>query len=197
MPIVSMFQSSGNNNRIEGINPLFNKSQSNNNETLYCKLINHTDVRKLVGYDYEFSVGNIDSLNKKLTLDEYNTLSLTLNNLKKFDDPTSCYELLRLNLVRSLESLMKGLSIYNNLVAYKNNEPNYEKWRITYFNQQKLLDRYNELQKYAVSFFDDLNVDAPLLTIKPEYYVYIKKYGYPQTGVFDSEKIANILESLN
>jgi hypothetical protein len=192
-----MFNSGVSTNKNVGIVSLFNSSETNNNETLYCNLINHTDVRKLVGYYYEFSVGNIDSLNKKLTLNEYNTLSLTLNNLKRFDDPNSCYELLRLNLVRSLESLMKGLNIYNNLTAYKNNEPNYEKWRITYFNQQKLLDRYNELQKSAVSFFDDLNVDAPLLTIKPEYYVYIRKYGYPQTGIFDSEKIANILESLN
>lgn len=197
MSIVSMFNSGVSTNKNVGIVSLFNSSETNNNETLYCNLINHTDVRKLVGYYYEFSVGNIDSLNKKLTLNEYNTLSLTLNNLKRFDDPNSCYELLRLNLVRSLESLMKGLNIYNNLTAYKNNEPNYEKWRITYFNQQKLLDRYNELQKSAVSFFDDLNVDAPLLTIKPEYYVYIRKYGYPQTGIFDSEKIANILESLN
>jgi len=190
-----MFGTNTSNNEVRS---MFFVSSKNNtsNETLYCKLINNTDVRKLVGYYYEFSVGNIDSLNKKLTLDEYNTLSLTLNNLKKFEDPTSCYELLRLNLVRSLESLMKGLSIYNNLMAYKNNEPNYETWRITYFNKQKLLDRYNELQKSAVSFFDDLNVDAPLLTIKKEYYIYIKKYGYPQSGIFDSEKIASILESI-
>lgn len=197
MTIISMFGSNNSRYKMEGITSLFNSSQNNSNETLYCNLINDIGVRKIVGYYYEFSVGNIDSLNKKLTLDEYNTLSLTLNNLKKFDNPTSCYELLRLNLVRSLESLMKALSIYNNLIAYKNNEPNYEKWRVTYFNPHLLLERYNELQKSAVSFFDDLNVDAPLLTIKPEYYVYIRKYGYPQSGVFDSEKIAGILESLN
>jgi len=197
MTIVSMFGSNDNRNRREGISSLFNNASYNNsNERLYCNLINNTDVRKIVGYYYEFSLGNIDSLNTKLTLDEYNTLSLSLNNLKKFDDPNSCYELLRLNLVRSLESLMKAMTIYNNLIVYKNNEPNYEKWRITYFNPQLLLERYDELKKTAVRFFDDLNVDAPLLTIKPEYYIYIKKYGYPQSGVFDSEKIANILESI-
>ena len=181
------------------VTSLFFVSSSKNNasnEVLYCKLINNKDVRKIVEYYKEFSLGNIELLKTKLTLDEYNKLSLTLNDLKKFDNPNSCYELLRQNIVTSLESLMNAINIYNNLMNFKNNENNYEKWRTVYFNPVLLLERYNELQKNANKFFDDLIIEAPLLTLKPEYSMYIKKYGPPVNGIFESDKIAEILDTL-
>jgi len=194
MTVVSMFGSSTCSNEVT---PLFFVSAKNNsNETLYCNLINNTDVRKIVEYYRAFSLGNIESLKTKLTLDEYNTLSLTLNKLKRFDNPNSCYELLRQNIVRSLESLMNAINIYNSLMNYKNNEANYEKWRNVYFDPILLLERYKELQKKANKFFDDLIIEAPLLTLKPEYSIYINKYGPPVNGIFESDKIAGILESL-
>jgi hypothetical protein len=91
---------------------------------------------------------------------------------------------------------MNAINIYNNLMNFKNNENNYEKWRTVYFNPVLLLERYNELQKNANKFFDDLIIEAPLLTLKPEYSMYIKKYGAPVNGIFESDKIAYILESL-
>jgi len=188
----------GSNTSTNEVTSMFFVSPKNNisNETLYCKLINNPDVRKIVEYYKEFSLGNIELLKTKLTLDEYNKLSLTLNDLKKFDNPNSCYELLRQNIVTSLESLMNAINIYNNLMNFKNNENNYEKWRTVYFNPVLLLERYNELQKNANKFFDDLIIEAPLLTLKPEYSMYIKKYGPPVNGIFESDKIALILESL-
>jgi hypothetical protein len=195
MTVTSMFGSNVYSN--ESTSMFFVSSKNNaSNETLYCKLINNTDVRKIVEYYREFSLGNIESLKTKLTLAEYNTLSVSLNNLKRFDNPNSCYELLRQNIVRSLESLMNAINIYNSLMNYKNNENNYEKWRNVYFNPVLLLERYNELQKNANKFFDDLIIEAPLLTLKPEYGIYIKKYGPPVNGIFESDKIAAILETL-
>ena len=191
-----MFGSNTSSNEVTSM--FFVSSSKNNpsNEVLYCKLINNKDVRKIVDYYKEFSLGNIESLKTKLTLNEYNSLSLTLNNLKKFDNPNSCYELLRQNIVRSLESLMYAIDIYNELNNYKNNAITVEVWRNTYFNAQLLLDRYNELQKNANKFFEDINIEAPLLTIKPEYSIYIRKYGVPVNGIFESDKIAEILDTL-
>lgn len=190
-----MFDSNISNN--EAISMFFVSPKNNtSNEAIYCKLINNKDVRKIVEYYKEFSLGNIELLKTKLTLDEYNKLSLTLNDLKKFDNPNSCYELLRQNIVTSLESLMNAINIYNNLMNFKNNENNYEKWRTVYFNPVLLLERYNELQKNANKFFDDLIIEAPLLTLKPEYSMYIKKYGPPVNGIFESDKIAEILDTL-
>ena len=195
MTVISMF---GSNISNSDTIPMFLISHKNytSNETMYCKLINNKDVRKIVDYYKEFSLGNIELLKTKLTLDEYNALSLTLNNLKKFDNPNSCYELLRQNIVTSLESLMNAINIYNNLMNFKNNENNYEKWRSVFFNPVLLLERYNELQKNANKFFDDLIIEAPLLTLKPEYSMYIKKYGPPVNGIFESDKIAEILDTL-
>ena len=59
-----------------------------------------------------------------------------------------------------------------------------------------IIVRYNELQKNANKFFDDLIIEAPLLTLKPEYSMYIKKYGPPVNGIFESDKIAEILDTL-
>jgi hypothetical protein len=225
MPVVSMFRSNVNNNDIYSLFPRNNnlslgfiedylkKAEKNieiritqavikflkenyiNNDKIYCDLINNKDVRKIIEYYHEFSLGRIESLKTKLTLDEYNLLSVTLNQLKIDDNPDSCYEKLRLNIVRSLEALMKAIYIYDDLTAYKNNQQKYDIWKNTYFDINLLIKRYNELKNGATTFFDNLIIDAPLLTIKQEYSIYIQKYGFPEGGIFEADKIAEILET--
>ena len=82
MTVVSMFGPKTSNNYIT---PMFFVSSKNNtsNEVLYCNLINNKDVIKIVDYYIEFSLGKIESLEKKLTLDEYNRLSIVLYELSE------------------------------------------------------------------------------------------------------------------
>ena len=118
-------------------------------------------------------------------------------NKKK--EKISCYEKFRINIVRSLEALMKAVDIYNDLNTYKKTLESYNGAIEAYNNMNALADRYNYLKKMsetAMSFFDDVNASIPLLTLKPEYAEYIKKYGFPEGGIFESDKMAEILENL-
>lgn len=220
-------------------------------EKKYCRLINNKDVQKIVGLYYEFSLGKIDELNKILTMDEYNRLTVVLYELseanlkknkkckKKYSDSDSscdndsisdsdsssssdsdsdsssdssidtcgskrneqisCYEKFRINIVRSLEALMKAIQINNDVNTYKKLLESYSDAIKAYNDIKALTDRYNhlkELQKSAMSSFLNVNVIMPLLQLKPEYAEYIKKYGYPEGGIFESDKIAEILKTL-
>ena len=57
---------------------------------------------------------------------------------------------------------------------------------------QKLRDYVNNLKK-NVSIFPEMNVTIIRAEIKPEYAEYIKLYGYPQGGIFDMDRLADIL----
>ena len=44
--------------------------------------------------------------------------------------------------------------------------------------------------------FPDARITPIVATLKPEYAEYIRLYGYPESGVFDMDKLAKILKSL-
>jgi hypothetical protein len=211
MTVVSMFGPKTSNNYVT---PMFFVSSKNNtsNEVLYCNLINNKDVIKIVDYYIEFSLGKIESLEKKLTLDEYNRLSIVLyelseekfygkNNYRKYYNKIydSCYEKIRINIVRSLEALMKAIEINNELNTTKKILESHDNAIKTYSDIKALADRYNhlkEMQKSTMSSFLNVDVIMPLLQLKLEYAEYIKKYGYPEGGIFESDKMAEILDKL-
>jgi hypothetical protein len=123
--------------------------------------------------------------------------SSNCENIKK--EKISCYEKFRINIVRSLEALMKAVDINNDLNTYKKTLESYNDAIEAYNNMNALADRYNYLKgmsESAMSFFHDVNASIPLLTLKPEYAEYIKKYGFPEGGIFESDKMAEILEKL-
>jgi hypothetical protein len=94
---------------------------------------------------------------------------------------------------------MKAVTINIDLNSTKKLLDSYSDAINTYNDIKALADRYNyliEMQQSAMSFFGDINVTMPILTLKPEYAEYIKKYGYPEGGIFESDKIAEILENL-
>lgn len=129
----------------------------------------------------------------------YDSTSKSSKCANKKKEKISCYEKFRINIVRSLETLMKAVEINNDLNTYKKTLESNSDAINAYNNIKALYDRYNylkEMQKSAMNLFDDINVSAPVLKLKPEYAEYIKKYGFPEGGIFESDKMAEILEKL-
>ena len=175
-------------------------------EQKYCELINNVDVQKIVGWYYQFSLGKIDNLVHELNIDEYKRLSKVLYELRENknidhydcnDKNISCYEKFRINIVRSLEALMKAIDIYLKLKGLELEVIRDLIYKEVYFDISKLIKRLNELKKNAKGFFNNITLELPLLEIKPEYEIYIKKYGYPCGGIFEADKLAEILMFLN
>ena len=181
---------------------------NNNVEQKYCELINNVDVQKIVGWYYQFSLGKIDNIIHELNVVEYNRLAKVLHELRENkrindyqcnnnDKNISCYEKFRVNIVRSLEALVKAIDIYKKLKGLELDVIHDLIYKEIYFDISKLLNRLNELRKTAKGFFNNITLELPLLEIKPEYDIYIKKYGYPCGGVFEADKLAEILLYLN
>lgn len=195
--------------KIEHVIYKFIAGNNNNNvEQKYCELINNVDVQKIVGWYYQFSLGKIDNIIHELNVVEYNRLAKVLHELREHkrindyrcnnnDKNISCYEKFRVNIVRSLEALVKAIDIYKRLKGLELDVIHDLIYKEIYFDISKLLNRLNELRKTAKGFFNNITLELPLLEIKPEYDIYIKKYGYPCGGVFEADKLAEILLYLN
>ena len=62
-----------------------------------------------------------------------------------------------------------------------------------------ILNDIDKLKEYinglrgTMYLLPDLNIKAPLATVKREYVEYIKLYGYPSGGIFDMDRLAAIL----
>jgi len=62
-------------------------------------------------------------------------------------------------------------------------------------DRTKLIDYlYQQNKRYTL--FPSLEVSSSAALLKPEYEIYIAKYGYPETGVFETQLISDIRSSL-
>lgn len=59
-----------------------------------------------------------------------------------------------------------------------------------------LKDRIKELQK-QVNLFEDTNISMPEVQVRFEMIVYMQRYGFPENGVFDTDKLQEIIDELN
>jgi hypothetical protein len=62
-------------------------------------------------------------------------------------------------------------------------------------DRTKLIDYlYQQNKRYTL--FPSLEVSSSAALLKPEYEIYIAKYGYPETGIFETQLISDIRSSL-
>ena len=62
-------------------------------------------------------------------------------------------------------------------------------------DRTKLIDYlYQQNKRYTL--FPSLEVSSSAALLKPEYEIYIAKYGYPETGVFETQLISDIRSAL-
>ena len=172
---------------------LYELSEVNLNKKRKCKK-HYSDS----DMDSDLESNDSDISSYKCSSNNSNSSSSSSSSSKK-TNKISCYEKFRINIVRSLEALMKAVQINNDLNTNKKLLESYSDAINTYNDIKALYDRYNklnEMQKSAITSFLNVNVDMSVLNLKPEYAEYIKKYGFPEGAIFESDKMAEILEKL-
>jgi hypothetical protein len=144
----------------------------------------------------EYSKGNFYEVANILTEPVYKKMSLDLlalaANPQKFMD----YENLRLANTAALEGLYMSIRQY---VLFVDTEVKLEKAREYEHilnDPEKLNDYINMLRKRSV-LFEPVSVQIIPATIKPEYGQYIKRFGYPDGGIFEMDKLAMVMNELN
>jgi len=139
-----------------------------------------------------FSQGQFRQIMLILTRNEYNALASQLLDLSNTDP---VYEQIRTTIARSLEGLYQGVLQYILLIntEYKLIIAN-EKASI--LDDMCKLREYLEHMKETLCILPDTEVSVVSAAVKPEYLKYIEHHGYPRGGVFEADKMAEILRTI-
>lgn len=162
-------------------------------------------IYRLQRYTNLYTGGSYSDLKKFFTKAEYNKILLSNNNDNYYNNTVDelvdfSYNPLTFSHYKSnMYSIMTGLE-----TAVKQ----YDQLNFTvneFKQQEAVLTNKEKLIEYIkVQFLDKISTDAfdisqPFTTdvyLKPWFSLYLQTYGAPPSGVFDAEKMANIVEIL-
>jgi hypothetical protein len=172
---------------------------------LYHELSTVTNSIKTLQETY--AAGNVYAVANILTADVYNELIIQLQSL--FAEPSSAdralnmedvysdYERIRTNTSTGLTSLRKAVLQHSELVETQTKLLTAEEKVKILYDPVKLQEYIDNLNNQAASkLFPDSTVQVRKAVIKPEYAEYIKRYGYPEGGAFNPDKLAEIMKEL-
>ena len=126
-----------------------------------------------------YAHGNFDKIKEDLDNNVFENLAVALYNEK--NDELEYYEFIRLLLVRSLEGIKQSIIL---------NTDQTEKI-------EKLLSELNQIKNpIKNTFISASSTLDTIATIRKEYKQYIELYGIPENGVFDTDKLAEIIKKM-
>lgn len=140
-----------------------------------------------------FASGNMDEVAAELTLEKYEDLALRIYNERIPNK--EYYEGIRMTMASTLEGLYKAILLYADYLI-----------QVDLYNQERdraaILDDVDALTAYVnkiiterrttTNFYTTQTVYAMNVTLKPVYAEYLRRYGYPDGGVFEVDKLAQI-----
>lgn len=190
------------------VNQGLNNNDDNNNENISINNIEDIQIKDevLTYYNYlakitltinilliYFSNAQYQELSLLFTIDLYNKLSVELNNIKYEEDIN--YENIRKSILLSIQGLQQTKTLYTNLVSLEQNN----QWLM---EQNSILHDRTKLNKYIQELLSEKSLFPPqsftliAATLRPEYAEYVRLYGFPESGIFDMEKLAVILQNI-
>jgi hypothetical protein len=161
---------------------------------IYAKLASYvTTIQTLLD---EFSKGNFYVVANTLTRTFYDEISMKLLGLAESSKNYPNYEILRITYTSAIEGLYQAIMQYSLMVDMNAKLDNCADCEAILNDPAKLLE-YIEMLKRRSGLFEDVYVEVPKATLKPQYTEYIKRHGFPQGGVFEMDKLAAVLNDLN
>jgi septal ring factor EnvC (AmiA/AmiB activator) len=163
-------------------------------ETMIHTLLISETFSTIMTYYSDLADGNFEALSAELTGEKFTQLSKELFDFKSGLAINSDYETIRRIIVTSFEALMRMVTTN---IAYLELQNNYE----VVFNRSKILDNIELLKEYIdslnnsgnLSIVPEISIVAPFIELRPEIQAYIDKYGLPEDGVFNPDKLAELL----
>ena len=163
--------------------------------TQYYSILANT-ITTIDSLIHDYTQGNFQAVAQFLTMDKYNSLALSLNSLQVSNVQYADYETIRLTILHSLEGLMQAVNQYTTL---ENTAAELVKAQqlASILTDSTKLKAYLEQLKGSRSLFPDSEITITKATLKPQYAEYIKRYGYPPSGIFDMDKLAICIKYVN
>lgn len=169
------------------------------------QLLYENVIYRLQKFTNLYTAGKYLDLKTEFTTEEYNQLVLTnlndnyynntVDELIDFSYNSTTFSHYKSNMYSIMTGLNKAVAQYDQL-NFTVNE--FKQQEVVLTNKDKLIE-YIQTQFIDKRTTDAFNISQPFTTdvyLKPWFSLYLQTYGAPPSGVFDAEKMANVVEIL-
>ena len=144
---------------------------------------------------FSYSKGHFFTVANILTQTTYNKLSISLANLAASSIKFPDYETIRNSSTSALGGLYQSILQYADLINVEAQLELAKEHEAILYDKVKLQEFINKMNQNR-QIFPESNVTAMKATLKPEYAAYIKRFGFPEGAVFETDKLAVVLQQL-
>ena len=142
-----------------------------------------------------YSVGDIEYVIKNFNKTTFYNLTMKLAKIKQNPSIYPEFENIRTFVEKTLQGLYKSIYVYLDLEST-------QRQLVASKEKESILYDVNKLKEYiaslsgSISLFPDIEVTSIGATLKPEVAEYIKLFGVPQNGIFETDKMAIALKNI-
>ena len=160
---------------------------------IFIPLLTSPAYETIMTLNRYFVNGDFASLDANLTLASFRNLSKQLYMLK--DTSSQMYESVRALLTSILQNIYQGMLQHRTLVTTKADLLKQTEKADNLNSAESILAYLKKLQQQTIVFTSAIQTVAARL--KPEYAMYLSMYGIPMNGIFEPDKLADILMILS
>lgn len=142
-----------------------------------------------------YSVGDIEYVIRNFNKTTFYNLTMKLAKIKQNPSLYPEFENMRTSVEKTLQGLYKSIYVYLDLESTQRQLAACKEKESILYDVEKLKQHISSLCG-SISLFPDIEVTSIGATLKPEVAEYIKLFGLPQNGIFETDKMAIALKNI-
>jgi len=161
-----------------------------------ARLVRSQPFRELSEFMNQLGLGDFQNLIDNFSLETFNALAVKLYALKTNTHPLYVRLLNYLNYCLTT-LLIVEVNVGKELVVLKQEITKLKADNEILYNVELLKKYIETLTKKTFTIFPEQNITTSKIKLRPEYDLYIERYGFPKNGAFNAEQLAEIIAELN
>ena len=142
-----------------------------------------------------YSVGDIEYVIRNFNKTTFYNLTMKLAKIKQNPSLYPEFENIRTSVEKTLQGLYKSIYVYLDLESTQRQLVACKEKESILYDVEKLKEYICSLSG-SISLFPDIEVTSIGATLKPEIAEYIKLFGVPPNGIFETDKMAIALKNI-
>jgi hypothetical protein len=160
-----------------------------------ARLVRSDPFRELNVFMNQLGLGDFQHLIDNFDLDTFNRLAVRLYALKTNTHPLYVRLLNYLNYCLTT-LLVVEVNVGKELGVLRQEIKKLRAENSILYNVQMLKEHLETLTKKTFAIFNEQRVTTSKIKLRPEYDLYIRRYGFPKNGAFNAEQLAEIINEL-
>lgn len=160
-----------------------------------AQLVRSQPFQELNDFMNHLGLGDFQHLINNFSLDTFNALAVKLYALKTHTHPLYVRLLNYMNYCLTT-LLIVEVNVGKELVVLKHEIAKLKADNEVLYNVELLKKYLQTLTKKTFTIFPEQNVTTSKIKLRPEYDIYIERYGFPKNGAFNAEHLAQIITEL-